>query len=335
MNIKSLWSKNIVWRPCTFWGLLLPFAVLGVATGHAATLCVNEGGTNGCSGLPSQAVAAAASNLETDVILIQAGTYAEPGAINVTEANLRILGKDPTNTKVTHTATAGVVNVFTISANSVEIAGLTITGHQHGIELTSGGNDAKIHNNHIELNAQSGIYAPTNNIRLIAFNNVINRNNAYGIEGDIYSHGGAVIVYSNIVFKNGVGGIRSATGSYNSSYNNYSVGSAWTSNYYYVQGAGSINNISGNISQDCLFVAESAFPPDYRLQATSPCKNTGNSGYSDVDGSISDMGSFGGPDAALFWPYGNGGPVITDLTIDPVIVPRGGTLSINATGEIR
>jgi len=149
-----------------------------------------------------------------------------------------------------------------------------------------------------------------------SFTNLVQFNNDDGI---ITS--GASVLYNNVVRGNGATGIRSnGSASYNSSYSN-------GINYLFTTG-----NI-GNISLDCLFVNEAA--GDFRLQPASPCKDTGNPGFQDVDGTISDMGIYGGPASALFWPYGNGGPVVTNLVVDPPIVPEGGALSIRATVEIR
>jgi hypothetical protein len=220
---------------------------------------------------------------------------------------------------------AVLANVFTVPSNagaSAEISGLTITGGLDGIKIFSGNGAITIHHNHIVFNGGNGI--SESNASFVAYNNLILSNNLAGIDG----FAGTGVAYNNIVGKNSSGGISNGSSggvmsvSYNSSYGN---GIGGTNNYFNIAG-----NI-GNLAIDCLFVGTG----DYRLQAASPCRDTGNPGFFDVDGTRSDMGSFGGSAAAAFWPYGNGGPVITDLTLDPVIVPRGGTLSINATGEIR
>ena len=277
------------------------------ATSYAETLCVEgPGGTHGCAyTLPSVAVAAAVAN---DVIVIYPGTYQEPATINVTKA-LKIAGIDPRNTIVTNAVAA---NVFTVSTGNVpvEISGLTITGGLTGIQ-GSGSTSLTVHHNLIVFNGQHGIFLFNGPTSLIQ-HNVVYGNGFNGIVGgDVFD--------SNIVANNGNVGI-SATGA--------------IANYNAVFGNTNNNSASGtgNIFVDCLFVG-----PYYVLEDSSPCKDAGNPspGLLDVDGSRSDMGVYGGPRAAAFWPYGSGGPVITDLTVDPVIVPRGGTLSINATGEIR
>lgn len=280
----------------------------------AATLCVNPGGTNGCYAMPSAAVTAAVAG---DTILVHSGTYQEQVTIWINKAGLKIEGDNPSNTKVTQSPALASVDVFTVSASSVEIAGLTITGSGNGIYVNA--TSTSIHNNYINYNKNDGILASVNGDGFIAFNNVIKGNTNDGIGTGGINTGGE-FVHSNIIFGNGNAALSSVDDyTYNSTYANKTNAP--------------IGN--GNIQQDCLFVNESADPPDFRLQTTSPCKNTGNPGYLDADGTRSDMGSFGGPSAALFWPYGNGGPVVTNLTIDPPYVPQGGTLSIKGTVEIR
>lgn len=305
---------------------LIIFSIMfvGVVSLNAATLCVNPGGSSGCFALPSAAVAAAAAN---DVIVIHPGTYQESGTINITKA-LKISGDNPMNTTVTNSVPQSVFTVIAGSGALVEISGLKITGGGSGGILVSTGGSITLHHNNIVFNSGSGISTGRTTDgsftafgSIVAYNNVVFSNNGNGI-ACCTTVSQALSAYNNIVAKNGGTGISGASASYNSSFSN---GANGTSNYNLISG-----NI-GNLTLDCLFVGTT----DYRLQPTSQCKDAGNPGIIDVDGTRSDMGSFGGPTAAAFWPYGNGGPVITDLTIDPVIVPRGGTISINATGEIR
>lgn len=277
---------------------------------HAATLCVNPGGANGCHALPSAAVAAAVAG---DTILVHPGTYMEFGTIFINKAGLKILGDNPQNTKITNSSST----VFDISV-SAEVAGLTITGGLHGVYVHAGLNAiVKVHHNHIIYNMGKGITSSASAFNV--FNNVIIYNNGVGIDG---SSDNTNVAYNNII-------------AHNTSYGIYQVGVA-SYNSSFANGGANYNAITsqiGNISLDCLFVDEAT--QDYRLQPASPCINTGDPGYFDVDGTRSDMGSFGGPSAALFWPYGNGGPVVTNLTVDPPYVPQGGTLSIKGTVEIR
>jgi parallel beta-helix repeat protein len=73
-------------------------------------------------------------------------------------------------------------------------------------------------------------------------------------------------------------------------------GSTYTIDYSDVKGGetfGAWATGSGNIDADPLFVGSG----DYRLQFGSPCIDAGNPGvqYNDADGSLNDMGAFGGP----------------------------------------
>jgi hypothetical protein len=52
-----------------------------------------------------------------------------------------------------------------------------------------------------------------------------------------------------------------------------------------------ITGVNGNISLDPRFMSAS----DYRLQQTSPCRDSGSNAISEGDGSVSDMGMYGGP----------------------------------------
>jgi hypothetical protein len=59
------------------------------------------------------------------------------------------------------------------------------------------------------------------------------------------------------------------------------------------RGMDDLTGKDGNISSDPAFIGE----PDYHLQTASPCINSGAGDLSESDGSISDMGMFGGPGA--------------------------------------
>lgn len=301
--------------------LFIGIGVTGFSSLQAATFCVNPGATNGCYALPSLAVAAAANG---DTILVRSGTYNEPGAINITKLGLKIIGDNPINTIVKNSAYD--VIVISSTGDNAEIANLTITGGGNGIVLQSGAVNIQIHHNHIQFNGASGIViGGYNSTSYAAFNNIIRSNiNGHGI----YASGSNdVTIYNNIIADNNLFGIVSGTSvSYNSVFNNKS--GPFSGSPVTVTAPGT------NILVDCLFVDKNAF--DYRLQAGSPCINAGNPAYLDPDGTRSDMGSFGGEASAMFWPYGGGkGPVVTNLTVDPPIVPEGGTLSIKATIEVR
>jgi len=76
---------------------------------------------------------------------------------------------------------------------------------------------------------------------------------------------------------------------------------------------------------------------NYVLQSTSSCINSGIPGepYNDPDGTRNDMGAYSGPFSAAFWPYIPNGPVVTEISLTPASVPRGGTITINAKGRVQ
>jgi hypothetical protein len=158
-------------------------------------------------------------------------------------------------------------------------------------------------------------------------NNIIYSNVNNGI--DVYYAGDTyVTVVNNIIGANGKYGIyRFGAGLVYNSFNTiYANG---TANYY---------NLSaglGDIFQDPSFIDTSV--GNFVLMATSTSKNVGRPGAADADpdNSRNDMGAYGGPDAAGFWPYPQGGPIITNLTLEPTAIQKGGTVTIKATGSVQ
>jgi len=61
---------------------------------------------------------------------------------------------------------------------------------------------------------------------------------------------------------------------------------------------------------------------DYHISQGSPCWNTGNPSLSDPDGSVSDMGYFGGPDCPIY-------PVVYEIQI----TPNGSNINLQAKGR--
>ena len=64
---------------------------------------------------------------------------------------------------------------------------------------------------------------------------------------------------------------------------------------------------------------------DFKITSSSPCWDTGKPDLYDPDGSRSDMGYYGGPDAPVF-------PVVSDLRI---VLNPDGTVTIQATAQSR
>jgi len=114
-------------------------------------------------------------------------------------------------------------------------------------------------------------------------NNTISDNKGWGL-GVI---GGGSAITNNVISKNGIGvEVDSSVASFN--YNNI-----WGN----VQSTDiRADTIEDNISADPMFTDED----NYRLQFGSPCIDAGDPSLLDVDGSRSDMGSYGGSDGEKY-----------------------------------
>ncbi len=90
--------------------------------------------------------------------------------------------------------------------------------------------------------------------------------------------------------------------------------------YYNVLGVNGTGDIN-LLDSDPEFVSST----DFRLQTGSPCIDAGKPDIYDPDGSRSDMGYYGGPDAPVF-------PVVTNLRL---YLNSDGSVSVQATAESR
>jgi hypothetical protein len=79
-----------------------------------------------------------------------------------------------------------------------------------------------------------------------------------------------------------------------------------------------IGLFQSSFNSDPLFTSKK----DYHISQGSPCWDTGNPSLNDPDGSVSDMGYFGGPDCPIY-------PVVTEMTVQP----DGGNIKITAKGR--
>ena len=155
------------------------------------TLCVNASGTNGCSALPSAAMAAAASG---DSIAVAAGTYIDNITIDKT---VHLLGgfddsfttRDPEahlTTMRPFAPPSTMIPIIDITAGASLIDGLTLTGgnsNEHGGGLRISGGAPRIQRS------------------------VISANTAFFTGGGIYIHGGATVeLVGNTIDNNTVGG---------------------------------------------------------------------------------------------------------------------------------
>jgi len=303
-----------------------------VATG-AETIYVHP--TEGSYHTIADGLTAAA---EGDTVLVAPGDYAS----FTVNKKVHIKSEEgPDNTSIT----SGEPITFAAEADGASISGFKITLPEVGIKVVTGCHYVQIKNNIISGCGSHGIYFyATGSISFgQILNNTISDNNDSGI--CFYSYYGATCysnqtyitqwyVANNIITSNYRYGMEVTGRCYNLGSGNL------TNNDFWDNTAGNTTGITpspnkGNIFSDPIFVnSETA---DFHLQSTSPCIDAGmvSSSYNDPDGTRNNMGAYGGPGAAAFWPQPAGGPVVTELLVTPPSVPVGGTLTLKATGKIR
>ncbi|MEI7982622.1 MAG: right-handed parallel beta-helix repeat-containing protein [Bacteroidota bacterium] len=221
--------------------------------------------------------------LPGDTIQVWPGTYNE--AININK-NIILQGSGYENTTITSannptiTMSNGLLKWFTISStfgNGISISNgqvknCVIKGcAENGIIKTEGVNTPYVQNCIILNCGGHGIWVAYD-VGLLVCNTIARNNTNVGF----YAYSGGWI---------------------NRSYCNGSAGSG----YY-----GHIDNGQGCIDTDPIFVSST----NYHLSTGSPCYDSGQPSLSDPDGSLSDMGYFGGPDCPIF-------PVVYQMTVSP------------------
>jgi len=266
-----------------------------------------------------------------DTLRLLPGTYNEEIII---DKNLKLIGSDPKRTIIDST-NDGLA--FLRPGYSVTILGLTFKAAKYGININKAETDAVI-KNCIFTHCKNAIYFSDtsdiglDNVKISIENNTIVycSGTAIYINGQ-YSKEEIIKIKGNIVaFNNGYGMFFNRIESPNMTHNN--VYSNTNYNYY------GYNEGGDSLSKDPLFVDEEG--GNYVLLHNSPCKDKGPVGlesYTDPDGSPNDMGAYGGQASAPFWPYGGkgGGPVITDLHVTPISVPKGHKITIKAKGTVQ
>lgn len=306
-----------------FFFIIMIATMASAGSGSAATVSVKQlgcGAEPACYTTITNGIFYASDG---DTVKVYPGTYSESITIN---KSIKLEGSGPQWTIIYGTSDAITVNAIVTTT----ISGFTIrSASGSGIFIYTGSSlNVTIKNNYIIGNAVYGIR--TTNTQTYAvisiINNVISSNAGNGVYASAYS--GAVGLINNIISNNGRYGIEFNYSSGSNSYNN--VYSNTLGNYYDNAATG-----TGNLAANPLFI--DAVNGNYALQSASPCKNAGSPGPADndPDGTRNDMGAFGGPDAASFWPYPQGAPIITNLTATPSSVQKGAPITINATGEVR
>ena len=295
--------------------LLVTLVTMVVASSvYAATITVKQDGTGDYTTI-TEAINNAGFE---DIIKVYPGQnpYQEDVVI---DKDLTLIGSGPQLVKIVSPSPLHGITVE--SFMKATIIGFEITSERDGIYVETNA-DVVIKNNCIVNNLQNGIsFHGGSNTSII--NNTIFQNGNNGITNN--QHGIVVSIINNIIANNSGNGVYMRNIDPQISYNNVFANGA---NYTYC------SPDIGNISENPRFVAPSS--GNYVLRTDSPCINVGRPGSadSDLDGTRNDMGAYGGPDCASYWPYPPGAPVITNLNVTPTSVPKGSTITIDATGEV-
>jgi len=309
----------------------------------AKTIVVDQTGNGDHLSIQS-AIDSANSSIEEpmDTILIKPGVYQEAVTIN---RALNLLGSGPNLAKITQRIIVTFANKD--MPKDVTISSLSISNQQqyHGIQITNESARVIIKNCIID-GCRNGIYVNNQpSIRVTILNNTIVNNS----ENGIYVSGSGNSSYYYYRYLTIQGNIIA----YNTEYAIYFYGSYNRSQCYsidyndFYSNDATIKYDNSNIDSDCKSYGGNSFQikplfvnkdqANYALKHDSSCINKGLVGSSNIDpdGTRGDIGAYSGPNTVSFWPYPIDGPIVTDLTVNPVSVPKGGKITINAKGIIR
>ena len=312
-------------------GVMAVGVMLFSGTSDAATLVVNKSFPDVVTSTQFQKITAAVGAAQDgDTIEVAPGDYDE--AVTITNKGIILKGSGPQYTTLLKTVT---IKTTSVSPLNVSISGFTITAHGPAISVaTSISSAVTISNNVISGSSGNGIDGSAYPLSII--NNTI-----VGNQSGIYSTNSngdySVSAVNNIIYGN----------------RDYALfvrnpGTFVTNNFFYANninktpdvtscGANCQDNKSGNLNtlnnRDPLFLDANS---NYVLKKDSPCRNAGQIGAAHLnpDGSQNDIGAYGGPGAASFWPYGFG-PIVTGISATPSRVEKGGSITINATATAR
>lgn len=295
-----------------------------LGTASAATLCVDKTGVGAaeCTTTYTTIQAAVNSSIDGDTIKVGPGNYIEGTGVTINKS-INIIGiAGPENTMVD-----GSTNGFNVSTNNtqVTISGLNIVGNVDGVKAWK--TTLVLKNNIIAGRTGKGVYCASTTCTDNTYCNILNNNILSSGQDGIYTEDinpgccscsatTTVNMYNNIITDS-----INLTSDSESCANNTITGSITSASCTNTQTA------------DPLFI-----PGHYcAVQTGSPTIDAGSPSTidNDPDGTRNNQGACGGPFAAAFWPYPSGGPVITNLTVTPASVPQGGTITIQATGEVR
>lgn len=293
---------------------------------QAATLKVEKLG-----GTPYSTIQAAINDAGIgDTIEVGPGSYDETVTINI---SVNLIGIAPQHVLIKGSATGqGIV----VSANvTTTIKNFTITSRtSHGIEILPS-STVSVSHCIIASTGACGIYAQTNEGRfsgqhpkIILDHITVSRTFWTGILVHAFNgEGHALTLLNSIVHENA----RDQTAPFNISlYTGHTI-----RNVLLVGKGTERTSIINTISGDPRFTDSTNFV--FTLRPGSPAINAGitTPGVMDPDGTPVDLGAYGGPEAASFWPYQKDGPLIKNVVVTQPSIPQGGKLTIKASATTR
>ena len=220
-----------------------------------------------------------------DTVIVYPGTYSEQLTLN---KNIVVQGSGYENTIIV----GSYDPILTMETGIIKW--VTITSLLGDGILLSGGTVA---NCVINSCAKCGIKSLTGTA--IVINCVLVKNGEFGVIAAQTGTSDGAYVINCIGYKNVGAAFVGVWYSY-SKFGNMHVSNSYGS---FQDVKTSNQNISGN---DPAFISSS----DFHIATSSPCKNLGNTSIFDPDGSISDMGYFGGTDCPIY-------PVVYEMIITP------------------
>ena len=260
-----------------------------------------------------------------DTVKVGPGVYQVTVTIN---KDINLMGSGPKYTTI-QASSDGII--LTAGINT-EITNFTITSGGYGINASGNNITCTVRNCVIVGCGSSGIYYRKGDPYFTVTNNTIAYNGGDGLYiHDQYSDGkGYINIQGNIIVYNEGDGLDLYSDGHN--YENISCNNVFANAVDY--NPDTLKRPS-DISFDPLFIDKNA--GNYALQSTSHCIDSGIPGesFNDPDGTRNDMGAFSGPPSAAFWPYISRGPAVTEITLTPASVPRGGTITIQAKGRVQ
>jgi hypothetical protein len=241
--------------------------------------------------------------------------------------NLKIYGSGPDVTIIDSSTAEGNPDyaILIAASREVTVSGFTVKSPKYGIQFQD--NSKTVFTNNV-VNAEYGIrpWTTAYYANIVVKNCTITGCAKDGISLTCSRWACTAKIYNNIITSNGENGIFISATNLSNYYND-----VWNNGTNYAN----CSPGTGSISENPRFVDESA--GNYRLQVVSPCIDKGwpIKTELDPDGTRNNMGAYGGPGAADFWPDSPGAPVVTDLLVTPSAVPADGTVTIRARGRVR